>query len=193
MSCIVMPEADSKGAGTTKPKLAESESVLKIMPPATVKTIRDLIYYQYAKIMAESAGLGHNYRFIMDRVSSLKKGEIKMSGILREVKKQFKDEPRVCEFCGSDSNLSFDHIIPHKRGGPDSAENMVLACKHCDSSKGSKGLYEWYGLERKDELPKIVAEKCLKLLHEIHERNGTLDKADLKGDGELNVLDLEAY
>ena len=114
------------------------------MPPPAIKTIQDLIYYQYAKITAQSAGLGNNYRFIMDRVSALKKGAIKMSDSLCETKRQLKDEPRVCEFCGSDQDLSFDHIIPHSRGGPDSAENLVLACRHCNGSKGGEDLYEWY-------------------------------------------------
>ncbi len=164
------------------------------LPPAAVKTIRDLIYYQYAKIIAESAGAGRvNYAFIMDRFRKLQKGEIKMSDLLREIKKQLKDEERRCEFCGATSDLSFDHLIPHSRGGPDSAENLVLACKSCNSSKGKKGLYEWYGIDRKDKLPKLVAEKYLKLLYDIHEQNGTLDKGDMREDGRLDVLDLEVY
>jgi hypothetical protein len=56
------------------------------MPPAAVKTIRDLIYYQYAKIMAQSAGLENNFGFIMDRMTALKKSEIKMSDALREIR-----------------------------------------------------------------------------------------------------------
>ncbi len=163
------------------------------MPPPAIKTIGDLIYYQYAKIMAQSAGMGKNYRFIMDRVERLRSGQIKMSDALREIKKQFKEAERKCEFCGGTKELSFDHIIPHSRGGPDSAENLVLACRGCNSSKGDKGLYEWYGLDRKDGLPRIVAGKYLKLLYELHESKGTLDKGDLKGDGDFNVLDLEVF
>jgi hypothetical protein len=48
-------------------------------------------------------------------------------------------------------------------------------------------------LDRKDELPRFVAGKYLMLLYEIHERNRTLCKEDLNGDGRLDVLDLEAY
>ncbi len=163
------------------------------VPPSAIKTIRDLIYYQYAKIMAQSARMAKNYAFIMDRVENLRSGRIRMSDALREIKKQFKEAEHRCEFCGATDNLSFDHIIPHSRGGPDNAENLVLACKSCNSSKGDRGLYEWYGLTRKDELPRIVAGKYLKLLYDLHEQKGTLEKADLRGDGELNVLDLEVY
>jgi hypothetical protein len=163
------------------------------LPPAAIKTIRDLIYYQYAKIMAQSAGLKKNYGFIMDRFEKLRSAKIMMSDALREIKKQFKEDERRCEFCGSGKELSFDHIVPHRRGGPDIAENLVLACRSCNSSKGKKGLCEWLGLERKDELPRVVAGKYLKLLYEIHDRNGTLEKGDLNEDGELNVLDLEVY
>ncbi|MCG2735503.1 MAG: hypothetical protein L6282_03830 [Candidatus Methanoperedenaceae archaeon] len=47
------------------------------MPPKAVRTVRDLIYWQYAKLIAESAGYGKtkNYGFIMDRFKQLKNGE----------------------------------------------------------------------------------------------------------------------
>jgi hypothetical protein len=36
-------------------------------PPAAVKTIRELIYWEYAKLIAKAAGFDKNYRFIMSR------------------------------------------------------------------------------------------------------------------------------
>jgi hypothetical protein len=56
-------------------------------------------------------------------------------------------------------------------------ENAVWVCQKCNSSKGSKRLYEWYGLDRRNELPRIAEEKYLKELYEIHESMGTLDIA----------------
>ena len=48
------------------------------MPPKAVKSIKDLIFWQYAKIISQSAGFGkNNYRFMMSRFYKLKKGEIK--------------------------------------------------------------------------------------------------------------------
>lgn len=160
------------------------------MPPSAVKSIRDLIFYQYAKIIASSAEIS-GYRFIMSKMKQLYSGEIKMSAILRELKMQMLSEDKCCEYCGAQENLSWDHLIPRAKNGPDTADNHVLACKSCNSSKGSKGIYEWYGISRKDELPRVVAGKYLKLLYEIHEKNKTLEATDLNGDGKLDVLDLE--
>jgi len=162
------------------------------MPPSAVKTIKDLIFYQYAKIIAASSGI-HGHGFIMSRMKSLASGKIKMSAALSELKMQMRCNENCCEYCTSKENLSWDHLIPRVKNGSDTAENHVLACRVCNSSKGRKGLYEWYGIERKDELPRLVAGKYLKLLYEIHDSKGTLNATDLNGDGILDVLDLEIF
>ena len=41
-----------------------------------------------------------------------------------------------CQYCGSKSNLTIDHIIPRKKGGEDSWENLVAACSKCNTRKG---------------------------------------------------------
>lgn len=160
------------------------------MPPSAVKTIKDLIFYQYAKLIASSAEVS-GYRFVMSRMKLLSSGEIKMSAILRELKMQMSGD-KHCEYCRSTEDLSWDHLIPRMKGGPNTAENGVWACRSCNSSKGSRGIYEWYGLNKKDELPRLIAGKYLKLLYDIHEARGTLDASDLNGDGVLDVRDLEA-
>jgi hypothetical protein len=159
------------------------------MPPSSIKTIRDLIFYQYAKLISSSAEID-GYRFIISRTKKLASGEIKMSAVLREIKMQMAGTQQ-CEYCQSTENLSWDHLIPRIKGGPDTAENGAWACRPCNSSKGSKGIYEWYGLDNKDKLPRLIAGKYLKLLYDIHEQNGTLEASDLNGDGKLDVFDLE--
>ena len=37
-------------------------------------------------------------------------------------------------------NLTEDHLVPRKKGGTDHLDNLVLACGHCNSRKGSKSL-----------------------------------------------------
>jgi hypothetical protein len=36
--------------------------------------------------------------------------------------------PKAC-YCGATSNVSVDHLIPSKRGGPNEGENVVWSCK----------------------------------------------------------------
>jgi hypothetical protein len=46
---------------------------VKVKPPPTaVKTIRELIYWEYAKLISKAAGFDKNYRFIMSRFTKLK-------------------------------------------------------------------------------------------------------------------------
>ncbi len=157
-----------------------------------IKTIQDLIFYQYAKIISKSSGI-NTYPFIISTMKRLSSGKIKMSTHLRELKIQISSGETSCEYCGSKEDLSWDHIIPKSKGGLDVAENHLLACRRCNSSKGSKGIYEWYGVKRKDELPRLVAGKYLKLLYEIHQKKGTLNSEKPKEKGLLTVLDLEGF
>lgn len=163
------------------------------MPPKAVQTIRELIYWTYAEqVIAPSAGFAKNYRFIMSRYEKLKKGEMNWSSIQMDLKQEElgKYDEKCCAYCGSVGDLSHEHLIPLHRHGPDLAENRVLACRSCNSSKRDKDIFEWYGVARKEEVPGHVLSKYLKLVYKYHEELGTLDQNDLNRDGELNVRDL---
>jgi HNH endonuclease len=41
----------------------------------------------------------------------------------------------ACVKCGAQTDLHFDHIIPHSRGGGDHAENIQLLCRMCNLIK----------------------------------------------------------
>lgn len=44
----------------------------------------------------------------------------------------------TCQYCGKKSTeLTIDHIIPKSRGGSDSWENLVGACKACNNKKSN--------------------------------------------------------
>jgi len=145
------------------------------MPPGAVKTIKDAIFWQYAKLISKSAGFGLNARaFQMKKFKQLQNGDIKWSTAIREWLKE-KEKPNECIYCGSKNNLSVEHILPKCRNGPDCADNAILACRGCNSSKGEKRLFEWFGLERKDSIPRIAEGKYLKLLYKLHEEAGTLN------------------
>ncbi len=143
------------------------------MPPAAVKTIQDLLYWQYSKLIARSAGYEKNFGFIMDRFKKLQSGEISWSGSIREYIRE-REIVGKCIYCGSTQNLAPDHLIPRSRGGPDSGDNLVTACRSCNSSRADKGIYEWFELDRRNEVPRIVEGKYLKELYALHESKGTL-------------------
>ena len=42
----------------------------------------------------------------------------------------------ACQYCGSRSNLTVDHVIPRSKGGPSSWENIVASCAPCNRRKG---------------------------------------------------------
>lgn len=49
-----------------------------------------------------------------------------------------------CAYCGSEDNLTLDHIIPRSKGGEDSTNNVICCCHSCNQSKGHNSWEEWY-------------------------------------------------
>lgn len=50
-----------------------------------------------------------------------------------------------CQYCGTQHqthDLTFDHVIPRSRGGFTNWENVVAACRSCNTRKGSHMLCE---------------------------------------------------
>ncbi len=157
-----------------------------------MKTIRDLIFYRYAKIIAKRANRRDNYGFIMERFKSLKEGRINWSNLTREHRYAIL-RGQSCVYCNSPSEIQMDHIIPISKGGPETADNMIAVCKECNLSKGDRDLYYWWIRIKQrddDDIPRIAEGKYLKLIYNIHKTRGTLESTDLDGDGKLTVFDL---
>jgi len=49
-----------------------------------------------------------------------------------------------CAYCGRKLELTQEHIIPVAKGGHYSRENIIPACKTCNSSKRAKDFMQWY-------------------------------------------------
>lgn len=43
-----------------------------------------------------------------------------------------------CAYCGSEEDLTFDHVIPRSKGGRTSWLNIVAACSPCNLRKGGR-------------------------------------------------------
>ena len=59
--------------------------------------------------------------------------------------KVFKKTNSHCSYCGDFIGTSFDadHVVPLKRGGPTTVENMVPACRLCNLRKRARSLEEF--------------------------------------------------
>lgn len=68
-----------------------------------------------------------------------------------------------CSYCGATENLALDHIFPLKLGGKDAGDNLVYACRSCNSSKGKKDLLEWMDY-RNTFPPLMILRRYLKLV-----------------------------
>src|ERR1700757_4083782 len=44
----------------------------------------------------------------------------------------------TCQYCGSRSNLTVDHVIPRSKGGSSTWENIVASCAPCNRRKGDR-------------------------------------------------------
>lgn len=49
-----------------------------------------------------------------------------------------------CAYCGSEENLTLDHITPTSKGGSDRVTNVLCACHSCNQSKGHEYWKLWY-------------------------------------------------
>ena len=44
----------------------------------------------------------------------------------------------ACQYCGNESHLTFDHVIPRRLGGKTTWENILTACAPCNMKKGGR-------------------------------------------------------
>ena len=157
-----------------------------------IEIVRELIYYSYANLaMAHSAverkqdkyGMV-NFMIRAKLFKGLKDGTMNMRSIFDDEKIKLKTG-QICNYCGSSGNLALDHIFPKRYGGEDSAENLIFACRSCNSSKGKKDLMEW--MECLDQfLPLMIIRRYLKLTFIYCSKNNLLDRKII----ELNEMEL---
>jgi len=148
------------------------------VPPAAIRTLRDLLYWQYAKIIADSAGVGkRQWAFVMDRFKKLQSGAIAWDSIREYVKER--DDFHRCLYCGRAGDLTLDHLLPRAFHGPEDEKNAAWVCRSCNASKGARRLYEYWtskgGLRAaKYDVPRLAEGKYLKLLFELFDEAGVL-------------------
>lgn len=145
--------------------------------------IKEVLFWSYASLSMAYKAVKDN----ADRYSSIhyiirKKnfngfinGSMNPRSLFYDEKSKLESD-KCCVYCGKTRMLQIDHVIPKNKGGKDSGENLVWACRSCNASKSDTDLMEWYS--NKQEFPplqilrnylKLVIQYCIE--NELMEEN----------------------
>lgn len=143
-------------------------------------TVRELLYWSvagYAEAVEEinkQKRVNSHSRFRDIIYLELQNGTKSLDSILLQYALPVETNDK-CVYCGNSAN-SADHLIPRIAGGSDDSANLVLCCKHCNSSKGAKDLMEW--MSENDKFPSLpILNKYLMLCFHICEKNNLLNSS----------------
>jgi hypothetical protein len=160
------------------------------MPPAPKNKVGERLYWSYAnlamaaKAINEKAAVYRQLHYIIRArlYAGLRKGTMSPTSLMRDQRSRMK-MPQECIYCGSDSHLAVDHIVPLHRGGVDSGDNSVWACRRCNSSKSGRDVFEWWFARRVGFPPLFIVRVYLKQAIAYCLERGLMDHfwADLHG------------
>ena len=134
------------------------------------KTIGEYFFWEYANMSMAHVALRNShlkyeksdYMIRAKLYKGLVTGTQHISSIYNDEKDKLSSVK--CSYCGCGHNLSLDHLIPRYLGGSDSGENLVYACKSCNSSKNKNDLLLWQ-LKNNCFPPILVLRRYLKLAY----------------------------
>ncbi len=138
-----------------------------------ITTVGELLHWSYANLaMAHSAidnkaeKYGRMQFMIRSRLYAGLSKQTMNIGPLADDERLKMVLPQACCYCASRDHLSVDHLIPTQRGGANSGDNLVWACRSCNSSKCARDALEWLA-ERNQFPPLLLLRRYLKLAIEM--------------------------
>jgi len=145
------------------------------------KTVKELIFLSYSNLAMAHSAVDRkqikynvvNYSIRAKLFKGLKNGSMNIRSLFDDEKVKL-SQGSICSYCGSIDNLSLDHIFPRKNGGTDTGDNLIYACKTCNSSKGKKDLMQWYN-DKNQFPPLMIIRRYLKLTYNYCSANGLLN------------------
>lgn len=150
-------------------------------PKNKVETVAELIYWSYANLAMAHTAVDRKqdsygtFNFVIRAklFKGLKDGSMKMRSIFYDEKIKLQTG-QCCNYCGAQGPLALDHIFSRNFGGQDSGDNLIYACRSCNSSKGKKDLMEW--MEHRGQfLPLMIIRRYMKLVFAYSLENDLLD------------------
>lgn len=147
-----------------------------------VQTVREHLAWSYANLACAHSAVESgakkysrlNYMIRARLNKGLVSGKMSMRSTFDDerIKYQY---PKSCCYCGSEHKIHMDHLIPRINGGSDSADNLVWACRSCNSSKRDRDVLRW--LHSKEMRPSILLlRRYLKLVARYCDENYLLDE-----------------
>lgn len=151
------------------------------MISAPPDTIGELLHRSYASLAMAHAAVqqGHqkynrlHFGIRKRLLTGLRSGTMNIGSLARDERRKM-TLPKACCYCGADTSLTLDHLWPRFRGGADSGDNLVWACRSCNSSKGAKDVMEWMS-DREEFPPLLLLRRHLKLAILYCDEHGLLD------------------
>ena len=161
-----------------------------------LRTVGDKLYWSYANLAMAHCAVTQgadqyqktHYMVRKKLFVGLQNGTMNI-GALADDERLKMILPQACCYCGSRDELTADHLIPRKVGGLHLGENLVWACRSCNSSKGARDALAWLA-SRRAFPPLLLLRRHLKLAIG-HCRE--FDLLNLPADGAADLpFDLEA-
>lgn len=146
-----------------------------------IKTVREHIAWSYANLACAHSAIKKgakkysrtHYMIRAKLYKGLVSRTMSMRSLFDDDRVKY-DYPRSCCYCGSIDDLQMDHLVPKSKGGWNSSDNSVWACKSCNSSKGNQNVLRW--LERKNMRPSmLLLRKHIKLINLYCEEHNLTD------------------
>ncbi len=152
------------------------------MPPPPIETLADHLRWAYANLAMAHAAVTHradrfgkiHYAIRSRLYHGLARGDMAVRPLADDEKLKLR-LPQACSYCGQTDWLSADHLIPTANGGPNRGENLVWACRSCNSSKGAKDALAWWHTARDGFPPILLLRRYLKVALELAEQVGAMD------------------
>lgn len=152
------------------------------------QTFAELLYASYSGLQALGFAFAKGkkrydrecYAFRESVIKKLKAGEMKIADLYQNIIRQMTSPHDACWYCGRPvaecGALTADHIFPRMKGGENVSDNLILVCRSCNSSKGTKDLLAWYH-ERGEFPPMRVLVHYLKLVNQYAIENGLMNRS----------------
>lgn len=146
-----------------------------------IRMLGELLHWSYANLAMAHAAVSskctkyeRTHFSIRSRLyAGLRSGRMNLAPIVQDERLKM-ILPQACCYCGCSDHLTVDHLIPRKRGGPHAGDNLVWACRTCNSSKCATDALEWLA-KRQEFPPLLLLRRYLKLAIAISEERALMN------------------